>query len=60
MGAAWTWQGHGMVRVNQTSQRCVNPMGKTQSKLSTAKHDRGRAWARQGHGLASVNQTRPR
>ena len=43
---AWARHGHGMASVNQTRPRCVNQMGKTQSKPLAARHGRGTAWAR--------------
>jgi hypothetical protein len=33
-----TWQGKGMVCVNQTQRHCVNQMGKTQSKALAERH----------------------
>jgi hypothetical protein len=43
-----TWQGNGMVCLNQTRPYCVNQMGKTQSKALSERHDRGTAWERNG------------
>ena len=40
------WSEHGMANVNQTRPHCVNQTGKTHSKPSAARHDRGTAWAR--------------
>jgi hypothetical protein len=40
--------GNGMVCVNQTRPRCVNQMGKTQSKALAERH--GRVVAGEGHG----------
>jgi hypothetical protein len=42
------WQGNGMACVNQTRPRCVNQMGKTQSKALVERHGRGTAWERYG------------
>jgi hypothetical protein len=39
-----TWQGNGMVGVNQTWPHCVNQMGKTQSEALAEWHGRGTAW----------------
>jgi hypothetical protein len=33
--------GHGMSSVNQTRPRCINPIGKTRSKLLAARRGRG-------------------
>ena len=44
--AAGARHGHGMASVNRTRPRCVNQMGKTQSKPLAARHGRGTAWAR--------------
>jgi hypothetical protein len=35
-----------MASVNQTRPHCVNQMGKTHSKPSAARHEKGMAWAR--------------
>jgi hypothetical protein len=45
-GMVRAWHGRGMASVNQTRPRCVNQMGKTQSKPLGARHGRGTAWAR--------------
>jgi hypothetical protein len=42
------WHVHGMACVNQTRPRCVNQMGKTQSKYLAARHGRRTAWERHG------------
>ena len=46
-------QGHGKAFVNQTRPRCVNQMGKTQSKALATQHGRGTEWY--GHGMVCVN-----
>jgi hypothetical protein len=38
------WHGHGMARVNQTWQQCVNQTGKTQSKPLMARHGMAGEW----------------
>ena len=45
-GMIRAWYGRGMASVNQTRPHYVNQMGKKQSKLLAARHDRGTAWAR--------------
>ena len=45
-GMVRAWHGRGMASVKQTRPHCVNQMGKTHSKPSAARHDRGTAWAR--------------
>ena len=47
--------GDGMACVNQTRPRCLNQMGKTQSKPLTTRHGKGTALARHGHGMLCVN-----
>ena len=42
---AWVRHGHGLVRVNQTRQHCINQMEKTQSKPLVARHGSRNAWA---------------
>ena len=46
-GIVGAWHGHGMASVNQTEPHCVNQMGKTHSKLLTARH---------GNGILCVNR----
>jgi hypothetical protein len=43
-GISVAWQGNGMVCVNNTRPRCVNQMGKKQSKPLAELHGRGTAW----------------
>jgi hypothetical protein len=50
-----TRHGHGIACVNQTRPRCVNQMGKTQSKPLAARHGRGTAWAR--HAMCELALT---
>jgi hypothetical protein len=52
-GMARARHGRGMTCVNQTRPRCVNLMGKTQSKPLAARH--GRAWALHGNDMVCVN-----
>jgi hypothetical protein len=49
------WQGNGMACVNQTRPRCVNQMGKTQSKPLVERHGRGTAWERHGMCESAFN-----
>jgi hypothetical protein len=51
-GMARARHGRSMASVNQTRPRCVNQMGKTQSKPLAARHGRGTAWAR--HGMCEL------
>jgi hypothetical protein len=44
--------GRGTASVNQTQPRCVNQMGKTQSKPLAAWHGKETAWAR--HGMCEL------
>jgi hypothetical protein len=43
-GVVMAWYRCSMACVNQTRPNCVNQMGKTQSRLLAAWHDRGMAW----------------
>jgi hypothetical protein len=45
-GMVVAWQGNGMACVNETRPRCVNQMGKTQSKPLAERH---------GHSMVCVN-----
>jgi hypothetical protein len=47
-GMAGERQGNGMACVNQTRPRCINQMGKTQSKPLAKRHSRGTAWELHG------------
>jgi hypothetical protein len=48
------WQGNGMACVNKTRPRCVNQMGKTQSKVLAERHGRKTAWKRQGNSTGTA------
>ena len=57
LSMAWAWVWHGKASVNQTRPRCVNQMGKTNSKTSEVRQ--GKAGERHGPQHSMAVERRP-